>query len=214
MHHSPAGADQKTVDDKINALAIEVGFPKGFDLVFDSVGAIDVLRQVRDLEKLQSLVRQVQPLLAAVSSRALEFTGALNALDLKARAALAATDPSADGNFIDHLIRNAEQIQDIAGSALASLKVEGVGRPAEPRIKSALAILYSLYRDHCPGSHAFKSNASAPHGYEGDFFKFACQLFAILEIVRTPQAIGKQIQLAIQHDAVDPPTGKPLQKNK
>jgi hypothetical protein len=197
MHHSLVSVDQQAENDKIHALAIRVGFPKNFDLVFDSVGAIDALRQVRDFEKLQGFVRQTQPLLAAVSSRALEFTTALNALDPKARAALTATDPAAAGTFIDDLIRKTEQIQDITEAALASLKVEGVGRPGEPRIKTALAILYSLYCEHCPGGHAFKSNASAPQGYEGNFFKFACKLFAILEIVRTPEAIGKQIQLAI-----------------
>ena len=143
-------------------------------------------------------MRQATPLLTAVSTRALALMSALDALNSQARAALMATEPTTSDEFIGGLYQDTVQIQDIAEAALASLKAEGVGRPGEPRLKSALVILYSLYCQQCQDNHPFKLSSSAPDGYVGKFFDFARQLFDLLGIVRSPLAIGKQIQLAIK----------------
>lgn len=198
MDRNSATEGQEAENAKIHALASKFGFPERTDMILDSDGAIDVLRQVREFERLQSYVRQAQPLLKALSTRAIAFMSALESLNSQARKALMATEPTATDAFIQTLLHDTEQIEDIAEAALASLKAEGVGRPGEPRLKSALLTLYSLYCLQCQDPEPFKSNPSVPKGYEGKFFDFACQLFGVIGIKRSASAIGKQIQEAIQ----------------
>jgi hypothetical protein len=198
LHHSPTPIDQAVENEKIKELAITFGFPKDFDLILDSCGAIDVLKQVRNSENRQRHTRQAKPCLGALNTRALAFLDALTDLDRPARDALMATEPTATPGFIERLLLDTEQIQDIAEAALSSLDADGVGRPGEPKIKTALMILYPIYCEQFHDNHAFKSSPSAADGYEGKFFGFVCQLFDLLGIVRSHSAIGKQIQLAIQ----------------
>lgn len=198
LHHSPGPIDQAAENAKLSALAIKFGFPTDFDLIIDSCGAIDVLRQVRNFEKIQWYARKAKPRLLALSTRALALFDALTDLDTPTREALTATEPTMTPNLFERLLLDTEQIQDIADAALKSLEADGVGRPGEPKIKSALTILYPIYCEQCHDIHAFKSSPSAPDGYEGKFFEFVCQLFELLGIARSPSAIGKQIALAIQ----------------
>jgi ABC-type transporter Mla subunit MlaD len=198
LRRSPISDDIKAENRNINALAIKDGFPRGYDLVTESCGAIEVLRQIRDFEKRQRLVREAEPLLTVAKKRASEFARALTDLDPLARKVLLATDSVATENFIAALAQNVRTIQEIAEETLESLGVATVGRPGEPRIKVALADLNSLFRAQFQEADVFRSDASAPHGYAGKFFQFAIKLFKMLEIVRTPEATGKQIQLAIK----------------
>ena len=170
-----------------------MGFP-GTDSILSSTlrGAIEALQQISDFESFLADVRHSKPKLKQLRSSAAQALPGLSYFNLQRILNMQFS------GVVRQTTTSVEDLREAIDSALDQLSDSQPGRPAEPRLRSAVLQLHALYRELHPDDRGITYQPTHDERYSGTFFCLLRDLCALIGIKRSPEAIGKQIELALK----------------
>lgn len=187
------------LDVQVRALAKQHGFFAKPDL--DSNLRLNVvfrtLQRVGEFQKTQAHARRVERQIEAAKGQTVRYAYRLAALSEETRRFL----KKQHFHFqvlMDDLIDGCKDFEAVLDTALAPLRMDQRGRPPQKEVDFALREIIELYGIANPGTLSFSSDAVSYAGYKGRLFEFVCKLFDLFGIRRSPEAIGKRIQKAME----------------